>query len=279
MQLASPGFIPPKRYEFLDIKVDALTVKGLFEASAAAVAQSRQIVIANHNIHSLYLQRRSESMCRFFAGADYVFADGMWIVYLARLFKQPLLRENRIPPLDWHDQFFRMAQRSGWRVFFLGGTPSVCERFEQYIRSKYAMLSSGHHNGYFETRPGSVDNERVLAAIDSFSPHILFVCMGMPRQEEWVHDNRSRLTANVIFPLGGILDYLVGETATPPRWTGPMGVEWAYRLLHDPRRLAGRYLWEPICLAPWIIVEALRALRPQVSWRQPSRKTDCEQRL
>jgi N-acetylglucosaminyldiphosphoundecaprenol N-acetyl-beta-D-mannosaminyltransferase len=256
-----PGFIPPRRYEFLGMQVDALTVESLFQVSAAAVTQNRQIVIANHNMHSLYLQRRSQSMRRFYEEADYVHADGMWIVYLARLFKQPLLRENRITSLDWLDGFLRMAQRNSWRVFFLGGTPAVCERFEHYIRSTYAMLSSGHHNGYFETRPGSADNEEVLSAIGRFSPHILVVCMGMPRQEEWIHDNRGRLTANVIFPLGGILDYLVGETATPPRWTGPMGVEWAYRLLHDPRRLAGRYLGEPICLAPWIIAEALRALR------------------
>ena len=60
---------------------------------------------------------------------------------------------------------------------------------------------------------------------------------------------------------GGWVDhgYLVGETATPPRWTGPLGVEWAYRLLHDPRRLAGRYVWEPIRLAPWIAAQLCRA--------------------
>ena len=83
--------------------------------------------------------------------------------------------------------------------------------------------------------------------------------MGMPRQANWIYDNRSQLTANVTFPLGGIMDYLVGETATPPRWTGPLGVEWAYRLLHDPRRLAGRYVWEPIRLAPWIAAQLCRA--------------------
>jgi N-acetylglucosaminyldiphosphoundecaprenol N-acetyl-beta-D-mannosaminyltransferase len=257
----------PERCEFLGIRVDALTVSGLFEVSAAAVAGRRQLVIANHNMHSLYLHRRSPGMRRFFDQADYVHADGMWIVHLARLFKQPLRHEHRITSLDWLDPFLRMAERSSWRVFFLGGTASVASRFEQYIRSNYASLSSGHHDGYFDMHPDSTDNKQILAEIDAFSPHILIVCTGMPRQEAWIYANRSRLTANVIFPLGGIMDYLVGETATPPRWTGPLGVEWMYRLLHDPRRLAGRYIWEPIYLAPWIAARAYRGLHSRHSHR------------
>lgn len=248
----------PEKCEFLGIRVDALTVRSLFAVSAAAVASHQQLVIANHNMHSLYLHRRSRGMRRFFDQADYVFADGMWIVHLARLFKQPLRQEHRITSLDWLDPFLRMAERSSWRVFFLGGTASVAARFEQHIRSTYAALSSGHYDGYFDMRTGSADNKRILAHINAFSPHILIVCMGMPRQEAWICANRSRLAANVIFPLGGIMDYLVGETAMPPRWTGPSGVEWMYRLLHDPKRLAGRYIWEPIYLAPWIVTAAFR---------------------
>jgi N-acetylglucosaminyldiphosphoundecaprenol N-acetyl-beta-D-mannosaminyltransferase len=200
-------------------------------------------------------------MRRFFARADYVHADGMWIVHLGRLFGQPLSRENRITSLDFLGPLLEMAQREDWRVFFLGGTASVTERFERYIRATYPALSSRHRDGYFDMRPGAAENEEVLAGIRAYAPHILFVCMGMPRQERWIYANRNQLAANVIFPLGGIMDYLVGETATPPRWTGPLGVEWAYRLLHDPRRLAGRYIWEPICLAPWIAREAVGGRR------------------
>ncbi|MGD0686763.1 MAG: WecB/TagA/CpsF family glycosyltransferase [Streptosporangiaceae bacterium] len=254
-------FTPPATREFLGIRVDALTVRSMFEATAAAIAGHQRIVIANHNLHSLYLQRRSAGMRRFFAQADYVHADGMWIVHLARLFGQPLSRENRITSLDFLGPLLEMAQRENWRVFFLGGTASVTGRFERYIRATYPALSSRHRDGYFDMRPGAAENEEVLAGIRAYAPHILFVCMGMPRQERWIHANRDQLAANVTFPLGGIMDYLVGETATPPRWTGPLGVEWAYRLLHDPRRLAGRYLWEPLCLAPWITREALRAQR------------------
>lgn len=253
--------VSPGRCEFLGVRVDALTRQGLFETVSAAVADRQRIVIANHNLHSIYLQRRSAAMRQFFDQADYVHADGMWVVHLARLFGQPLGPEHRITSLDWLGPLLEMAERSGWRVCFVGGTASVAERFELYVRANYASLSSLHKNGYFDIRPDSAENREVLAAIQDFLPHVLFVCMGMPRQEQWIYANRSQLAANAIFPLGGIMDYLVGETATPPRWTGPLGVEWAYRLLHDPRRLAGRYIWEPICLAPWIALQAYRGSR------------------
>jgi N-acetylglucosaminyldiphosphoundecaprenol N-acetyl-beta-D-mannosaminyltransferase len=256
----------PRRCEFLGIGVDTLTVSGLFDACAAAIAGNRHLVIANHNLHSLYLHRRSPAMRRFFAEADYAHADGMWIIYLARLFGQPLRRDNRIAGLDWLGPLLQRAELAGWRVFFLGGTPSVAERFGPYLREHYASLSFGHHHGYFDAAPSSAENQQVLAAIQALSPHLLFVCMGMPRQEEWILANRGQLTANAVFPQGGLMDYLVEETARPPRWTGPLGVEWAYRLLHDPGRLAGRYLLEPARLAPWIATEAWRSATAR--WRQ-----------
>jgi N-acetylglucosaminyldiphosphoundecaprenol N-acetyl-beta-D-mannosaminyltransferase len=266
---SAPAFARPGKSEFLGVRVDALTRNGLFEASAAAVAGGQRIVIANHNMHSLYLQRRSAVLRQFYDQADYVHADGMWIVHLARLFRQPLRREHRVTSLDWLGPFLEMAERSGWRVFFLGGTASVAERFELYIRANYTSLSSRHQHGYFDMRPDSAENQEVLGKIQAFAPQLLFVCMGMPLQEQWIHANRGQLAANATFPLGGIMDYLVGDTATPPRWTGPLGVEWAYRLLHDPRRLAGRYIREPICLAPWIALEAYRGSRFRLRYRGP----------
>jgi N-acetylglucosaminyldiphosphoundecaprenol N-acetyl-beta-D-mannosaminyltransferase len=268
-------FAPPGRHEFLGVRIDALTRNGLFEASTAAVADHQQIVIANHNMHSLYLQRRSADLRQFFDQADYVHADGMWIVHLARLFKQPLGVEHRITSLDWLGPLLELAERSDWRVFFLGGTASVAERFELYIRANYPSLSSRHQHGYFDMRPDSAENQEILGTIREFAPHLLFVCMGMPLQEQWIHANRSQLAANVTFPLGGIMDYLVGETATPPRWTGPLGVEWAFRLLHDPRRLAGRYIWEPIRLAPWIALQAYRGSRSRLLFRGSRSRPDA----
>lgn len=67
----------------------------------------------------------------------------------------------------------------------------------------------------------------------------------MPRQEKWIQQNRNDIDANVILPSGATLDYVAGTKRMAPRWMGVLGLEWAFRLATEPRRLAYRYLVEP----------------------------------
>jgi N-acetylglucosaminyldiphosphoundecaprenol N-acetyl-beta-D-mannosaminyltransferase len=77
--------------------------------------------------------------------------------------------------------------------------------------------------------------------------------MGMPRQERWIEANLDAIQANVILATGAVLDYVARVIPTPPRWSGPLGLEWAFRLAAEPRRLASRYLIEPWTLVPTIL--------------------------
>ena len=88
-----------------------------------------------------------------------------------------------------------------------------------------------------------------------FKPHILFVGMGMPRQESWIATVFYDLPACVVFSVGAAFDYEAGVQKSAPRWMGRVGLEWAYRLLHDPRRLFHRYCVEPWSLAPLALRE------------------------
>jgi N-acetylglucosaminyldiphosphoundecaprenol N-acetyl-beta-D-mannosaminyltransferase len=79
------------------------------------------------------------------------------------------------------------------------------------------------------------------------------VGMGMPRQELWIEANLNAIQANIILATGAVLDYVAGVIPTPPRWSGPLGLEWAFRLAAEPRRLASRYLIEPWTLVPIVL--------------------------
>jgi N-acetylglucosaminyldiphosphoundecaprenol N-acetyl-beta-D-mannosaminyltransferase len=85
----------------------------------------------------------------------------------------------------------------------------------------------------------------VLELIRQHNPDVLIVGMGMPRQERWLLANHDKLAAPVLLTSGAAIDYVAGEIPTPPRWLGPLGLEWLYRLASEPRRLWRRYLLEP----------------------------------
>ena len=89
----------------------------------------------------------------------------------------------------------------------------------------------------------------------------------MPRQEFWTQENYARLDAHVILSSNGAaFDYIAGAVPTPPRWSGRLGLEWMFRLAHEPRRLFSRYLIEP-----WYILLLLLLDYPRTAMRQSCR--------
>jgi N-acetylglucosaminyldiphosphoundecaprenol N-acetyl-beta-D-mannosaminyltransferase len=215
-------------------------------------------MIANHNLHSIYLYHHCDAMRRYCDRADRIFIDGMALVLLARIVGIPLRREHRFTSVDWLEPLMRLAGANGWRVFLLGSRPGVAAAAGEALRRNVPSFEFDSASGFFDTAPESLENETVLARIDQFRPDILLVGMGMPRQERWILENRDRVSATVIMNLGAIFDYLAGEIPTPPRWMSRLGLEWLGRLIAEPRRLGRRYLVEPWSLLPLLARDLVR---------------------
>lgn len=234
------------RFTLLGVVVDPLTIAELNERIAKAVNQGERLIIANHNLHSVYLYHRDPKMRAFFARAQVVHIDGMPLVYWARVLGYPVTKQHRVTYVDWVHPLMATAAAEGWRVFYLGGKPGVAARAAEKLRRQYPGLVLETRHGYFTPE----ENDAVLEEIARFQPHVLMVGMGMPRQEHWVLDNLERISANAILTAGACFDYVAGVIPTPPRWMGRVGLEWLYRLWSEPRRLARRYLLEPWFLVP-----------------------------
>lgn len=243
------------RLTLLGVEVDVLTIRDLNARIAEAIEKGSQIVVANHNLHSIYLYHRHSLMKSFYKEAHFIHMDGMPLVFWARIKGYPLQRWHRVSYLDWGPPLFAEAQERGWRLFYLGGKPGVAERAAEKLRASYPALQIATHHGYFDMH--SEENRRIIDQINAFSPHILLVGMGMPRQEEWVLQNKRFLQVNVLLTSGAFFDYIAGAIPTPPRWMGQVGLEWLYRLLAEPRRLWKRYLVEPFYLLPLAIQDLL----------------------
>jgi N-acetylglucosaminyldiphosphoundecaprenol N-acetyl-beta-D-mannosaminyltransferase len=252
----SPVGTDVRVHDVLGHRVGEYDIPRLNDRVARAVARHEHIVVANHNLHSLYLCGRDEKLRAFHANAEVTHADGMSLILLGRLLGVPLRRHHRVTYVDWIGPLMHEASDRGWRVFALGGRPGVFERAAAQLRSRHPRLVLEGRHGYFDHAPGSPDAVSVLAQIAAFRPHVLLVGMGMPRQEHWAHDHRSALSANAILMAGAALDYVAGVVPTPPRAAAAIGLEWAWRLAAEPRRLWRRYLVEP-----WSVLAMVVAAR------------------
>lgn len=243
LSLSELASVPSNK--MLGITVHALSLPQLNALIAEAIRRNQRWIIANHNLHSIYLYHHDPKMRAFFTKADYIHIDGMPLVFLGKLLGFPLRREHRVTYADWTIPLIAEAAQQGWRVFYLGSKPGVAERGARILRKRFPQLQIATANGYFDARSNSPENLAIVEAINVYQPQVLMVGMGMPRQEHWILNNLDYLCVNAILPAGAAIDYIAGAVPTPPRWAGQLGLEWLFRLCAEPRRLWRRYLVEP----------------------------------
>lgn len=248
--------------ECLGIRFQPLSIDDLHLTLRETINSEKQLVLANHNLHSVALFHQHADLREFYAQSELVHADGMALVLWAKLLGYAVSREQRVTYVDWIRPLMAECAAQGWRVFFVGSAPGVADQASGVLSAEFPALRLGVHDGFFDVN--SPENDAVVAAVNAFSPQVLLVGMGMPRQERWILANRARLRVNAILPAGACMDYVAGVVPTPPRWMGRVGLEWLYRLVSEPKRLASRYLVEPWVLMPWVVRDLRRKWRGQV---------------
>lgn len=233
------------RVQLLGGSVDVISRAGVLRFISNAAARRSKAIIGNQNFHSLYLSRRNASLAAFFEAADLIEIDSRPLLFWANVLGMGLTRQHRSTYLDWRDDFWRMAARSRWRVFCLGAASAVNEAAVARLSLEWPGAVVAGRHGYFDHQRHSVENEAIVREINAFGPDVLFVGMGMPLQETWILENYSALASGVVLSVGAAFDYEAGAQSPAPRIYGDLGVEWLYRLAHEPRRLFRRYLIEP----------------------------------
>lgn len=257
--MSQPAVSAP-RAELLGGDVDLVTCADVMDFVANAAEAGRKAIVANHNLHSLYLVKKSPAMADFFSKADLIEIDSMPMILWGKMLGLPVTPANRCTYLDWRDQFWAMASQRRWKVFYLGGKPGVAQEAARRLMQRWPGVEIVTHHGYFDRKTGSAANSAVIAQINACRPHVLMVGMGMPIQETWIADNFEALESGVVLPVGAAFDYEAGVQVPAPRMLGTLGVEWLFRLICHPTRLFSRYLIEPWALVRPAMTDLSRSL-------------------
>lgn len=198
-------------------------------------------MIATANAQFAQIARIDPRFNALLQQAEIVVADGMSIVVASRLLGRPL--PERIAGVDLVIEICREAATTGLSVYLLGGRPCTAAKTAEKMRSmlptlKIAGVDCPPMGFDAEAARSRTVVERIRAAL----PDILFVGLGAPKQEFWMERHRDELPVRVMVGVGGSFDILSGELPRAPRWMQSSGLEWAFRLSREPRRLWKRYL-------------------------------------
>jgi len=200
----------------------------------------RPLIFTSANGQVLSMCGRQSRIRDVFLKADLIHADGMPLVFASRLLQKMPLPE-RVATTDLFHDVAQVARRRGARVFLLGAAHSVVNQAVQRVRTLYPDLNVVGHSGGYLRRQG--DEDRIIEIINNARPDILWLGLGAPTEQLFAVRHRDRLGGvGLIKTSGGLFDFLSGKTARAPSWMQNAGLEWAYRIYLEPRRLAGRYL-------------------------------------
>lgn len=174
-----------------------------------------------------------------FHKADQILADGQPLVFASRWLCRQTLPE-RVATTDLFHDVATLAEREGVTFYLLGSTPVENETAVAAIRRRYPVLTIiGHCHGYL----AGVALETKIDEINALAPDILWLGLGIPREQIFVRDFAARLTnVGVVKTSGGLFDHLAEKTPRAPLWMQKAGFEWFWRMLMEPRRLFWRYL-------------------------------------
>jgi N-acetylglucosaminyldiphosphoundecaprenol N-acetyl-beta-D-mannosaminyltransferase len=172
--------------------------------------------------------------------ADVATPDGMPVVWALRSFGEA--QQQRVYGPDLMLALCAAAEQYGYRIYFYGGHGEILSNLRQRLLKRFPnLLIAGEHSPPFRPLTPEED-DRCIAAIIASEADIVFVGLSTPKQDYWMMQHRDRLPGVILVGVGAAFDFHAGLVPQAPPWMQQAGLEWAYRLTREPRRLWRRYL-------------------------------------
>ena len=189
------------------------------------------------NAHCCNVMSRDRAYMAAVRCADVLLPDGIGIALAARMTGQRLAAN--LNGTDLIPALLAQAAKIGKSVYLFGGKPGTAEAAAAALIHRVPHLRIvGTRDGF----AGAQDADAVIADINASGADIVLVALGVPMQEIWIHRHAHRLDAQLVTGVGAALDFLAGNVSRAPEWLRKARSEWVWRLVQEPRRLAGRYL-------------------------------------
>jgi N-acetylglucosaminyldiphosphoundecaprenol N-acetyl-beta-D-mannosaminyltransferase len=238
----------------LGLTFDPLTMDEAVEHLLEIVSEPRWDAryVVTPNVDHVVKLRKNRPFQAAYRDADLVLVDGKPVRLASFILGQPL--PETVPGSDLVPALFAASERIGrLRVFLLGSAKGVPEIAAARIQESWPWVEVvGVYSPAMGFSIESPESDTAVKHIQDTQPDVLVVGLGAPRQEVWVHAVRERLPAKAILCVGATIDFLAGKKTRAPGWMRRLGIEWFHRMVTDPRRMAGRYLYDAIIFPPMV---------------------------
>ena len=224
----------------LDICATTFTdaAAGLLEVASEPGGAAR--IVVTPNVDHIVRLDADVDFKKLYRQADYIFADGMPLIWASRL--APARLPERVTGSDLFVTLARVASQQHIRLFVIGGMPGQEDMLLAAFARVYPGIELEIYCPSMKFDPQGEEGQEALRRVNAFKPGIVFVCLGMPKQERWAFAHRDALQAQLVMCVGAAMEFALGFKSRAPLWMQRAGLEWFWRLASEPRRLWRRYI-------------------------------------
>lgn len=228
--------------EILGVRINAIDLATAADWAERTIREKRPSYICHVNVHTLAESWRDHALQAALSAATVAAPDGMPLVWLAH--RQGQSQTGRVYGPDLMAAL--LARTAGWtdrpcRHFFYGSSQGVLQKLLTVVRQRYpaAVIAGSFAPPFRPLTPEEI--EQHCAMIDASQADVVWVGLGAPKQEVWMHRHRALLKAPLLIGVGAAFDFIAGNKVQAPTWMQRAGLEWCFRLVTEPMRLGPRY--------------------------------------
>lgn len=202
-----------------------------------------KVLINTVNAHSFNTAQKDSLFADALMRGDALIPDGISIVKACGWLKAKSQPKERIA--GWDLFFYEMDKlnKKGGKCFFMGSSENVLSMIRRRVAIDYPDIKVETYSPPYKSEFTKEDNEAIIAAINQYDPDLLWIGMTAPKQEKWVYTHWDELDIHChVGTIGAVFDFFAGTVERAPIWWQEHGLEWAYRLLKEPKRMWRRYI-------------------------------------
>ena len=217
----------------LGIRVNRVTMESTLSAIRGFIEADSPHMIVTADASAVVIAQGDTEFRDIVNRAALVTPDSTGILYGAKILGTPLI--GRVSGVDIAREMCRMSAEEGFSIFFLGAEPGVAEDAVANLSQQYPGLKvAGVHHGYF----GPDQDADIAQIVKQSGANALLVAMGIPRQEKFISQYVEQMGVSVAMGVGGSFDVFSGRVKRAPVWMQKHGMEWAYRLAKNPKKIS-----------------------------------------
>jgi N-acetylglucosaminyldiphosphoundecaprenol N-acetyl-beta-D-mannosaminyltransferase len=229
-----------EKQSYLNNSLSILDYK-VFNGQITTIHLTEKTLINTINQYSYCIAEKDPNFKKALQNSDILLPDGIAITFVSRIINGKKIK--KIAGADIHKYLLEELNKTNGSCFYLGSSQATLDKIKNRISIEYPKIKIQTYSPPFKASFSEDENKKMIEAVNSFKPNVLFVGMTAPKQEKWSFENKDGLDTNIICSIGAVFDFYAGTVKRPNKIWIKLGLEWFIRLIKEPKRMSKRYLY------------------------------------